>query len=200
MQSGRRARWLVAAVAVVSVALLACKKKSAPATESVGVGAGAPTVAPKPPPEPLPATPTEAILLKSPAKLDGITVTIEEFKDCRVDNFYSRRSLTKKKEKLVGADVVLEGSGTKDQTVSYSAFRVVDSAGMAYSSAFTSGSNCNPTLKSGRIGGGEKTRGWVVFQVPEKASGFKLVLTHRRPYRTGTPPSEMEQKVNFELK
>jgi hypothetical protein len=199
MQLGRGTRSLVVSVMVVSVALFACKKKKT-AASSVGGGTPTPTVASKPPPEPVPPTPTQTFGLKSAAKLDGVTVTIEEFQDCRLDNFYSRRSLAKKKEKLVGANVVFEGNGAKDHNVSYTAFRINDSDGMAYSSTFRSGSNCNPTLKSGRIGPGEKTRGWVIFQVPQKASGFKLVLTNRRPYRTGTSPSDMEQKVNFDPK
>lgn len=187
-------RVLVVSVMMVSAALLACKKKKA-TTESVGIAPPTPT--PTPTLEPLPATPTQTFKLNEAAKLDGITVTVEEFRDCRLDNFYSRRALQKKKEKLVGANVVFEGNAPKDHSVSYTAFRVNDSEGLTFRATTRSGSNCSPTLKSGRVASGEKSRGWVLFEVPEKSSGFKLVLTNRRPYRSGTPSGEQEQKVTF---
>jgi len=183
-------------VMIVSMALFACKKKKSATTEAVGA-AGTPTPTPKPTMAPLPATPTKTFGLNEAAKLDGVTVTVEEFKDCRLDNFYSRRSLTKKKEKLVGANVIFEGNGEKDHTTSYTNFKVTDPEGMTYRATIRSGSNCSPTLKSGRIGNGEKSRGWVLFQVPNNASGFKISYSNRRPYRTGTPPGEQEQKVSF---
>lgn len=193
MQLGRGARSLVVSAMIVSLALLACKKKTAPTTGAAGPAAPAAT----PAPPPLPATPTKSFGLNETAKLDGVAVTVEEFKDCRIDNFYSRRSVARKKEKLVGANVVFEGNADTDHSISYTNFKVTDPDGMAYRSTINSGTNCNPTLKSGRVGKGEKSRGWVLFQVPEKASGFKIVMTNRRPYRTGTSPSEMEQKVTF---
>lgn len=196
MQLDGRTRTLMASLAIVALALLACKKKTPPTTESAGA-APPPTVAPKPAPVPLPETPTKTFGLKEAAVLDGVTVTVEEFKDCPLDNFYSRRALAKKKEKLVGANVLMEGSAEKDHTISYTNFKVTDPEGMTFRSTVRSGSKCSPPLSSGRVGKGEKTRGWVMFEVPEKASGFKIVYTNRRPYRTGTPAGEQEQKASF---
>jgi len=182
-------------VMIVSTALLACKKKKSSATESVGVGSPTPT--PTRPPVVLPATPTQIFGVNQPAKLDGVTVTIEEYKDCRLDNYYSRRSLAKKKEKLVGINVVFEGTGDKDHVISYSRFKISDSEGLTFRATLRSGTNCSPTLKSGNLAKGDKSRGWVLFQVPEKSSGFKIAFTNRRPYRSGTPADEKEQKVTF---
>jgi hypothetical protein len=47
------------------------------------------------------------------------------------------------------------------------------------------------------VGSGEKTRGWVLFQIPETVKSVNVVFTNRRPYRTGTPADEKEQKVTF---
>lgn len=195
MRLGRGAQSLVLVVMVVSMALLACKKKSS-STTSAGPSL-APAPAPTPTLAPLPATPTKTFGLNDAAVLDGVTLTVEEFKDCRLDNFYSRRAVTRKKEKLVGANVTFEGNGDKDHNISYTNFKVVDPEGMTYRSTFRSGSNCSPTLNAGRVAKGEKTKGWVIFQVPEKAKGFKVVFSNRRPFRIGTPAGEQEQKVDI---
>jgi hypothetical protein len=196
MQLGPTARSVLLSVMIVSTALLACKKKKSTATESVSVGS--PTPAPTRPPVVLPATPKQTFGLKQAAKLDGVTVTIDEYQDCRLDNFYSRRSLAKKKEKLVGINVTFEGNGEKDHVISYSGFKISDSEGLTFRATLRSGTKCSPTLKSGSLAKGDKSRGWVLFQVPEKSSGFKIVFNNRRPFRSGTPADEKEQKVTFQ--
>ncbi len=180
-------------VMVVAVALLACKKKKAPPPTT-----RSPLPIPTKTAPVLPETPKGKLKLKQAAKLDGVTLTVEEFKDCRLSNFYSRRSLKRKKEKLIGVNVIFEGNGEKDHNVSYTQFKVKDPEGMTFRSIIRSGSDCNPTLKSGRVGQGEKTRGWVLFSVPQTVENVEVVFTNRRPYRTGTPSSEREQKVTFD--
>jgi hypothetical protein len=183
-------------VMIVAIGLLACKKKTTKAaTESVGP---APAPAATKAPLVLPETPKETMKLNQAAKLDGVTLTVEEFKDCRVTNLYSRRAMTKKKEKLVGISVLFEGNGEKDHQVSYSNFKVSDPEGLTFRSTLYSGSDCSPTLKSGRVGSGEKTRGWVLFQIPATAKSVNVVFTNQRPHRLGTPTSEREQKANFD--
>ncbi|MEZ4221318.1 MAG: DUF4352 domain-containing protein [Polyangiaceae bacterium] len=190
----RFVRGLGIPVMVVAVALLACKKKSSSTT-----GAATTTPAPKPTLEApvLPETPASPLKLNAAAKLDGVTLTISEYKDCRLSNFYSRRSLAKKKQKLVAINVLFEGNGEKEHNVSYSNFKVTDPEGMAFRSTFRSGSDCEPLLKSSRIGVGEKTKGWVVFEVPETLAKPTITFTNRRPYRFRTPANEQEQKVSF---
>ena len=48
---------------------------------------------------------------------------------------------------------------------------------------------CEPDLKSVRIGKGEKAKGWVTFEVPEKASGLKLTYN---PFIIGTAKQELK--------
>ncbi len=195
MRLMRGARSLSVPLMVVAVALFACKKKKAPPSGAAGVVAP-PTVPTRTAPV-LTETPKGIQKLKTAAVLDGVTLTLEEFQDCRLSNFYSRRSLTKKKEKLIGVNVLFEGNGEKEHNVSYSNFKVTDPEGLTFRSTIRSGTNCSPTLKSGRVGSGEKTRGWVLFQIPESVKSVNVVFTNRRPYRTGTPSDEKEQKVTF---
>ncbi len=190
-----RVRHLVVPTMIVAMALLACKKKGAPVSET---NAAAPTAPPAPTAPDIPPTPSGTVKLGAAVALDGVTVTAEEFKDCKLSNVYSRRTLTRAKEKLVGVNVLFEGNGEKEHNVSFTGFKVTDSEGMAFSATTRSGSDCSPTLKSGRIAKGEKSRGWVLFQVPEKMTVSKLSFTNRRPFRLRTPSDQMEQRIEIE--
>lgn len=183
---------------VVGLALLACKKKSSSSSATTESRPASPTLPSKPAAPALPPTPTKTFGLNDAAVLDGLTVTMEEFKECRLDNAYSRRSMSRKKEKLVGGLFVFEGNGEKEHSIYSSGFKVTDPEGLTYRSTFRSGTDCSPTLKSSRLSKGDKTKGWVLFQVPDKATGLKISVTHRRPYRPNTPADEKEQKVSFQ--
>ncbi|MCA9592028.1 MAG: DUF4352 domain-containing protein [Myxococcales bacterium] len=188
-------RALVPAIAIVGLALLACKKKST--TTSTGPAATA-TATAKPKPVD-PPTPTQTFKLNEVAKLDGISITLQEFKDCRLSNFYSRRALSKKKQKLIGVLVLSEGNGDKSHSSSWSYFKVTDPEGLTYRATTRSGSDCSPTFKSTSLGKGEKSKGWVLFEVPETLENANVTMTYtnRRPYRSGADLSNREEKVKF---
>ncbi len=190
------AKALVPAIIVVGLALLACKKKKS-TTSSVPAVTATATTKPK---AVEPPTPTQTFKLNEEAKLDGVTITLQEYKECRLDNFYSRRSLSKKKQKLVGALALFEGNFEKNHLVSTSNFKATGPEGLTYRATTRSGSNCSPTLKSNSLAKGDKTKGWILFEVPQTLDNDKVTITYtnRRPYRTGADLSNREQRAKFQ--
>lgn len=197
MQHVQRAKTLAVSVMMVGAGLLACKKKQAPTVEASPLAT--PTPSPASPALDLPPTPTNKGKLGEAMVLDGVTVTVEEQKNCTFANAYSRRSLASRKQKLVGIKVLFEGNGERAHVISYSAFKATDPEGITFRSNTRAGTDCDPTLKSNTLSKGDKTRGWVLFEVPLTVSKLSFPYTNRRPPRAGTPPNEREQIVKFEL-
>ncbi len=185
----RRTSFTVLACAVlVGGALLACKSKkstssSPPPTTPVtdpgaGTGTGTGTGGPA-------FDPSKVYKVGETAKAPDFSMSIENVKECKVPYYFK----AKKGNIKLGAEVVIEGTADKDVPVNPFYAKVTDGDGYSYTSTF---GGCDPELKSVRINKGEKARGWITFEVPEKASGLKLTYN---PFIIST----VKQEVKFDL-
>lgn len=112
-------------------------------------------------------------------------MTIENVKECKVPYYFK----PKKGNIKLGVEVQLEGSADKDVPVNPFYAKVTDGDGYSYTSTF---GGCDPELKSVRITKGEKAKGWITFEVPQKASSLKLTYN---PFIIST----VKQEVKFDL-
>ncbi|MCA9598141.1 MAG: DUF4352 domain-containing protein [Myxococcales bacterium] len=167
-------------VVLIAGALLACKKKSSSTTGSTTTTAETPTT-------PVPTATTPPITNKvwnvgEAATAPDYKMTIDNVKECKV-KYYFR---PKKGNIKLGVEVSIEGTADKDVPVNPFYAKITDGEGYSYTSTF---GGCEPDLKSVRIGKGEKAKGWVTFEVPEKASGLKLTYN---PFIIGTAKQELK--------
>ena len=89
----------------------------------------------------------------------------------------------------LGVEMQIEGTADKDVPVNPFYAKVTDADGYSYTSTF---GGCDPELKSVRVNKGEKARGWVTFEVPDKAKDLKLTYN---PCIIST----VKQEVKFDL-
>lgn len=168
---------------VVAGALLACKKKSAPTTtatpttaETASTGTASDT----------PAFDSSKIYkVGDKAQAPDFSMSIENVKECKVPYYFK----PKKGNIKLGVEVQLEGSADKDVPVNPFYAKITDGDGYSYTSTF---GGCSPELKSVRINKGEKARGWITFEIPEKSKGLKLTYN---PFIIST----VKQEVKFDL-
>jgi hypothetical protein len=74
-------------------------------------------------------------------------------------------------KKFVAVDISAQNNGDKSQTVSsLLCFSLVDSTGQKYDQALVVGA---PAAPNGDIAPGETTRGTIVYEVPENATGLQ---------------------------
>jgi len=85
--------------------------------------------------------------------------------------------------RFVAVQVLYEDTGTDPYDYNPFDWKLTDSAGFSYDSAFT---EIGPQLNSGTIQPGEKARGFITYEVPVSATGLQLRLTSGGD--TGTVP------------
>ena len=119
------------------------------------------------------------------AKAPDFTMAIENVKECKVPYYFK----AKKGNIKLGVEVQIEGSADKDVPVNPFYAKVTDGDGYSYTSTF---GGCDPELKSVRVNKGEKAKGWITFEVPQKASNLKLTYN---PFIVST----VKQEVKFDL-
>lgn len=150
-----------------------------------GTGAGpTPTVAPTAPPTPS-FDSSKLYKVGETAKAPDFTMAIENVKECKVPYYFK----AKKGNIKLGVEVQIEGSADKDVPVNPFYAKVTDGDGYSYTSTF---GGCDPELKSVRVNKGEKAKGWITFEVPQKASNLKLTYN---PFIVST----VKQEVKFDL-
>ncbi len=186
MHTRSRSFTVFAVTALIAGALLACKKKTPPTTDpGTGTGAGpTPTVTPTAPPTPS-FDSSKLYKVGETAKAPDFTMAIENVKECKVPYYFK----AKKGNIKLGVEVQIEGSADKDVPVNPFYAKVTDGDGYSYTSTF---GGCDPELKSVRVNKGEKAKGWITFEVPQKASNLKLTYN---PFIVST----VKQEVKFDL-
>jgi hypothetical protein len=172
-------------VVLMGGTLLACKKKSeagsttTPATD---------TVPPPPPPPPTPTFATKTFNVGDTAKAFDYSLAVDNVKECRPKYHFSK---PKKGSIWLGVEVVVESTSDKQIWSNPSHAKIVDGEGLTYNYSFATTKDCDPGLRATQLNKAEKAKGWVVFEVPDKASGLKLTYN---PSLFGTP-----QQVKFDL-
>jgi len=133
-----------------------------PATE-----APAPTAVPEPTVEPPTAVPAVGTVGER-REAGGIALTV-----MKVDKATKIGSFQKAKagNVYVLVEVVLETTGRDEAPYNPFYFKAKDADGFEYTAMITTADN---GLKSGKLASGEKVRGIVAFEVPEKATGLVL--------------------------
>ena len=74
----------------------------------------------------------------------------------------------------MAVQVLYENTGSAPYDYNPFDWKLTDSAGFSYDSAFT---EIGPQLNSGTIQPGEKARGFITYEVPLSATGLQLRLT-----------------------
>lgn len=172
-------------VALLGGTLLACKKKSdpAPTTETTPETPTATATTP-----PTPTFSNKTFNVGDTAKAFDYSLAVENVKECRPKYYFSK---PKKGTIWLGVEMVVESTSDKQIWSNPSHAKVVDGDGLTYNYSFASTKDCDPGLRATQLNKSEKAKGWVVFEVPEKASGLKLTYN---PSLFGTP-----QQVKFDL-
>jgi hypothetical protein len=169
---------------LVGAALLACKSKKSSPTPTTTPTAETTTTATDTPTTPA-FDSTKIYKVGEKAQAPDFSMSIENVKECKVPYYFK----AKKGNIKLGVEVELEGSADKDVPVNPFYAKITDGDGYSYTSTF---GGCTPDLKSVRINKGEKARGWITFEVPDKAKGLKLTYN---PFIIST----VKQEVKFDL-
>jgi Ca2+/Na+ antiporter len=104
-------------------------------------------------------------------KLGDEILTVYSFSDYKEPNEFGQ---SKGGNKYVMIDVSVENIGTDAITIDSFDFALQDSNSYSYEPAITSK---EPYLSAETISPGRKTRGFITYEVPKNASGFKSVYT-----------------------
>lgn len=171
-------------VVFVGGTLLACKKKEAtPTPTATADTATATATAP-----PAPTFTNKTFNVGDTAKAFDYSLAIDNVKECRPKYYFSK---PKKGSIWLGVEMTVESTSDKQIWSNPSHAKIVDGDGLTYNYSFASTKDCDPGLRATQLNKSEKAKGWVVFEVPEKASGLKLTYN---PSLFGTP-----QQVKFDL-
>lgn len=173
----------VAGAIILAAALFACKK-SAPSTTGEQPTGESPVDTPPPEPPP-PVVTNKTWNVGEKAMAPDYTMTIENVKECKTKYYFK----PKKGNIKLGVEVAVEGTADKDVPVNPFYAKVTDGDGYSYTSTF---GGCEPDLKSVRLNKGEKAKGWITFEVPQKSSGLKMSYN---PFIVGT----LKQDLKFDL-
>jgi hypothetical protein len=180
--------WTVLGCAVlVGGTLLACKgKKGTTGTTGGGETPEVPNKPPEPPPPPEFMTKTYSV--GDTAKALDYSLAVDNVKECRPKYYFSK---PKKGSMWLGVEMVVEATTDKQIWSNPTYAKVVDGDGLTYNYTYATTKDCDPGLRATQLNKGEKAKGWVVFEVPEKASGLKITYN---PSMIGAP-----QQVKFDL-
>ncbi|MGE0321344.1 MAG: DUF4352 domain-containing protein [Polyangiaceae bacterium] len=160
---------LVVALLVMG-SLLACKKKETPAP-----------VATEDPVATATATATAAPVVDKTFKVGeeatqlDYKIKVSEVKECKA-RYYEKSSLKKAGHRLIGVEMTFESISDKQFTPGTYNMKIVDDEGLTYKYSFRG--TCEPRLQSGTLNKGEKAKGWVTFEVGDKAKGLKFAYDH----------------------
>jgi hypothetical protein len=155
-----------ASAIVVLGTLFACKsKKAEPAPTAVATSPSAPTTTEGTPT--IIGTNNTVHKLGETASTHDYNFTVVNVKECKVKYYFKPKTGNIK----LGAEVVIEGTANKQIPVNPFYAKVTDSESASYSSTFA---GCEPELKSLQVSKGEQSRGFITFELPEKAAGLKL--------------------------
>ncbi len=81
-----------------------------------------------------------------------------------------------KGNKWILVDTTIVNKGQKPETISVASFQLIDSANKSYEVALLAEALDDVKSPTGELNPGDKRRGEVAFEVPEKAQGLKLVF------------------------
>lgn len=183
MHTRSKTSTVLACAALVVGGSLACKKSSS-SSSPPPTAATETTTTPTEPAQPA-FDSSKVYKVGQAAKAPDYTFNVENVKECKVKYYFK----PKKGNIKLGVEVQLEGTADKDVPVNPYYAKITDSDGYSYTSTF---GGCEPELKAVRITKAEKARGWITFEVPEKASGLKFTYS---PIIIGA----MKQEVKFDL-
>ena len=173
---------ILACGSCLSSGLAACDKKSLDPAPAAAPARPSALVA-EPGPAMLPANSVHK--LGETAQAPDFKVTLENVKECKVKYYFQ----PKKGNVKLGAEVVIEGTAERQIPVNPFYAKVTDADGDSYASTFA---GCEPELKSSQVSKGQDARGWISFELPERASGLKLSYA---PFVIGRG----KQEVTFDL-
>ncbi len=112
-------------------------------------------------------------------------MTLETVKECKSKQYYHPREGSM----WLGVQVKLESTSDKELRVNPFYARLEDSQHHTYTPTF---GGCHPVLDSMRMKKGDKTHGWITFEVPRSATGIHLVYD---PFIVGAPHEPLEFMV-----
>jgi hypothetical protein len=163
--------WSTLAFAVVVMgSLLACKKKT---TGTSGTGTTATTGSPTTPTATATATTnpvtTKTFNVGDTADAGEYKITVENVKECKAKPYMKPT----KGSIWLGVEVTIVATGDKQIYPGSTNMKAVDKEGHVLKQVGY-GAACEPALGYQALGKDEKTKGWVVFEVPSDASGLKF--------------------------
>ncbi|MCA9630050.1 MAG: DUF4352 domain-containing protein [Myxococcales bacterium] len=161
---------LVVALLVMG-SLLACKKKETPApvTEDPVATTTATATASAAP------APAKTFKVGEEATQLDYKIKVSEVKQC-TPRYYEKASLKKAGHRLIAVEMTIESISDKPFTPGTYAMKIVDDEGLTYKYSFRG--KCEPRLQTGSLNKGEKVKGWVTFEVGDKAKGLKFAYDH----------------------
>ncbi len=118
----------------------------------------------------------------------GYALLVESVKECKPSYYFSK---PKTGNIWLGVELVVESISDEQIWANPAHAKLLDVAGTTYSYSFIASKDCDPGLRAGQLNKNEKAMGWVVFEIPEDASGLRLVYD---PIHPGPP-----QPVTFDL-
>lgn len=171
---------------LVVVALLACKKKS---NEETPVAVGDDPVPTATATATATAVPDKTYKVGEEATQLDYKLKVSEIKECK-PRYYEKNALKKAGNMLLTVEVTLESISDKQFSAGTYNMKIVDSEGLTYKYSYKG--SCEPRLNATSLNKGEKAKGWVTFEVAEKATGLKFAYDH--PSFLGP-----KQNVKFDL-
>ncbi len=129
-------------------------------------------------------TPAQSFKLKDKIQLSDFTIETFSLVDGGKISGYFQPG---KGNKAVSVDVKITGTG-ESQYITSGDFKLKDSDDYEYDASYSL--EKSPSFSSRNIGKGDNIRGWITFETPTKAKGFKLIFT---------PNSFDDQHVIIEL-
>ncbi len=161
-------RWLVWVIGVVVIFAIIGnsgdkKPEKVGTTEQVGA---------QPAKQATPAPTPQEYKVGDKVKLGDYVLTVNEVKVCTPSNQYS---LPKAGNKFVSVDLTQENTGTDPRDYNLWYFKLQDDKDFSYQTGFSS---CRePSFGSGVLQAGQKTRGYITFEVPKENNPTQVMFT-----------------------
>ncbi len=105
-------------------------------------------------------------------KLGNYILIVKNFRDFKSNDEFSQ---PKAGNKYVEADILIENGGSEPIDYNILDFKLQDNEGYSYNTAF--GGSSEPSLSAGTLQKGQKTRGFVSFEIPKKNKAEQLTYT-----------------------
>ncbi len=159
------------AVALVFLALLACKTRGNTAQETDETTVPEIALSAAPPPSAAAAR-AKAFAIGETAKTSSYELTVVGVEECK------RRGFTRPKNGnlWLGVEVRLTSISSRELVANPRDAKLVDAEGVSFNYTYVFKSTCEPRLDNTRLQRDDKARGFLVFEIPEGSRGLELVF------------------------